>query len=65
MTKNFFDKALTTINTYTLASSSQLNLENLVIILFNIEPLPDWIGNTGSKILKPKEVHKYLGTPLG
>lgn len=65
MTKNCFDEALAAINTYTLASGSQLNLDKSVIIPFNIKPLPDWIGNIGCRILKPKEIHKYLGTPLG
>lgn len=40
-------------------------IEKSVIIPFSNAPLPEWVGKTSYRILKPKEVHKYLGTPLG
>lgn len=53
------------IRTYTLASSSKLNIEKFVIIPFSSKPLREWIHASGCRILGPKDVHKYLGVPFG
>lgn len=65
LTQRFFGKELATISTYTLDFGLKLNIEKPMIIPFNTKPLPDWVCKTGCRILKPKEGHKYIGTPLG
>lgn len=63
--KDNYNRMREVIREYELCSGAKLNTSKSEFIPLSDFHLPDWIHNTGCRILRAGEVTKYLRCPIG
>lgn len=60
-----FVAAKEALSLYERISRGKLNMEKSTLVPIDDHPPPAWLADTGCRVARPKEIIKYLGSPIG